>query len=240
LLSGLSAWIVILAFPMLLVLASCDFGTPIHGGGGTEGEGLSGTLLDEGGFPAGGAWIRAYPADSTVIAWGKAAANGTNGTNGTNGASGASRAVTDGPSPAVDSARSNAAGGFRLKRLPAGAYNLAATVRRGDTTFTVFIPGIVYGGGRQYLGLDTLLPAGSASLQVYTDAGLAVGASCSVPGSPYHAVSDSLGLCMFNELPQGTFFLRVSYEGYSTMVTSESYVNSEEHTPCGAVALYAE
>jgi hypothetical protein len=140
----------------------------------------------------------------------------------------------------VDSALTSTDGVFRLTHLAPGTYNLAASVRRGDTTLTVFLQGIVYGGDGKNLGVDTLLPAGSAALQVYTEAGLLVGAACSVPGSPYRAVSDSLAICMFRELPQGKFVMKVSYDGYPTMVSGESYVYPGEHTNCGAVAMSAD
>jgi hypothetical protein len=222
-LSGLLGLLGLLGF---LALAGCDFGSPIKGGGGTEGEGLSGTLVDGGGSPVVGALVRAYPANDSA----STAAFSL-------GRAGATEEVHRASATAVDSALTNAVGGFRLKRLSAGTYNLAASVRRGDTTLTVFIPGVVYAGGKQDLGIDTLRVSGSASLQVLTESDVLVGALCEIPGSPYRAVSDSSGICVFDELPQGTFVMRVSHNGYQATVSSGSAVNAGENSNCGSVTL---
>jgi hypothetical protein len=206
----------------LLILGGCDFGSPIKGGGGTEGEGLTGLIVDEGGSPVVGAWVRAYSADDSSVALAKAAQ--------------AAMAAAAWAMP-LDSAQTNGAGRFLLKNLAAGTYNLSASVRRGDTTFSIFIRGVVYGGGRQDLGTDTLRVAAEASLQIYAEDEPLRGAVCFVPGSPYRAVTDAWGSCVLAGLAPGTLKISVYHPDYEISRSDSTGISAGEQANCGTLEL---
>jgi hypothetical protein len=208
-----------------LLVAGCDFGSPIKGGGGTEGEGLSGNLVDAGGSPVVNAWVRAYPAGDSSVPLARAAAPLF---------AGATAATT---ATAVDSARTDAQGAFRLRHLSPGTYNLAASIRRDDTTLMWFLQGVIYDGGKASIGTDTLRASGSAGLQVWAGDELLIGATCFVPGSPFRTVSDGDGNCLFEELPQGNYVFLVTHPDFTITPSSNSEVHAGLHSICGAVDL---
>ena len=112
-------------------LGSCNFGTAP---GGTEGEGLTGILLDTHEKGAANIRVRVYPNNPATLAKGTAAA------------------------PHADSTVTNSSGRFEFKNLvPGTKYNLAASFTRGDTVFSLFIRDILYAGGRQDIGSNALI-----------------------------------------------------------------------------------
>ena len=171
------------AFALLGLLASsgCDFGS----GGGTEGVGISGTLLRPDGSPAAGAKVLAFATNDL----GNALARAT-----------ASKIAP----VALDSATTDARGMFRFTRLNPGTYNLAPPMEIGDSALGWFRTEVAYAGGRVDLGKDTLRLSGSVGLQVLAQDHVLPGATCFVPGSPYRATTDEQGTCILG-LPPGTY-----------------------------------
>ncbi len=201
-----------------LAFSACDF-APIHTGGGTEGVGLSGTLLLPDGSPAAGEKVLAFAAEIP----------GT----------GLARAAATGATPvALDSAVTDSRGRFRFTRLDPGTYNLAPLVEPGDSALGWFRTGVAYPGGRMRLEKDTLRGIGSVLLQVLEGNRVLPGATCFVAASPYSATTDEQGACLVRGLPPGNYRISVTYPGYDVAQSNEvAFVESGLNSNCGAVDI---
>ena len=198
----------IFAIALLLIAGGgCNLGEPIttSGGGGTEVEGLSGTLVTVGGLPAAGAIVRAYSADEDDASLARRAVAGNH----------------VAPDTAVAADTADSSGSFVLAGLPEGVYNIAATLSRGDSTYALFRQRVAVSGPAA-LPADTLRPGGTFSLRVVTGETSLAGALCAVPASPWTAVSDSTGLCLLTGLPPGVLHIEVTYPGAA--------VHGDDHT----------
>jgi hypothetical protein len=193
-------------------LNGCNFGTAP---GGTEGEGLTGILVDNRGAPVAHVHVRIYP-DSTAPLAKRAAST-----------------------PRPDSVETNGAGRFDFQHLVPGArYNLEASLTRGDTILSLFIQDLVYHGGREDIGSKSLVPTGGARLQVLLNGSAAAGTlSCSVAGSPYAGAVDDSGYCVVKGLPPGVFQVTVSGTGFRTAVSDAVTVVPGVVTSAGSVEL---
>jgi hypothetical protein len=207
-------WKTLAGLAAFVLMVSCDMGTPPQAnGGGTEVEGV---IVDQHGKPAANIWVRVYPDTSLSLAKGSEA-------------NAAFQAIRD-------SARTNASGAFRLPNLPSGTYNLVASLRRNDTTMTLFRRSIVVSGNLN-LGTDTLRVAGSLTLNVSLQGSSIGGAVCQIPGSPFLTVSDLAGLCTLTGLPPGVYQVSVSVAGLPHGTTAPVTVLSLQVTPAGTLNL---
>jgi hypothetical protein len=200
----------------LLVLSGCDSHTL---GGGTEGVGISGTLLLPDGSPAAGKKVLAFASDDVGDAL--------------------ARKVTAAATPTpLDSTTTDARGRFHFSRLQPGTYNLAPPMQVGDSVLGWFRRGVAYAGESLWLGRDTLRIAGSLGLQVLANNDVLTGATCFVPGSPYTATTDEQGTCVLMGLPPGTYSIAVTFVGYPVSQTKDSTsVESGLNSLSGAVDI---
>lgn len=188
-------------------------------GGGTEGVGISGTLLLPDGSPAAGEKVLAFASDDTGHALARKVA-----------------AVLT-PVP-LDSAITDSRGMFRFTRLQPGTYNLAPPIQSGDSELGWFRRGVEYGGESLQLDTDTLRIAGSLGLQVLAEDGVVPGATCFVPASPYQATTDDQGTCVLKGLPPGKYRVSVAFVGFKvSQVKDSTAVESGLNSLCGAVDL---
>jgi hypothetical protein len=169
----------------LLGLNGCNFGTAP---GGTEGEGLTGILVDSHSKVAANIRVRVYPDNPAALHKGAAVL------------------------PHTDSAVTNSLGRFEFKNLTPGTrYNLAASLSRGDTIFSLFIQNILYPGGRQDLGTKALAISGGITLRVQVNGSDATDSIvCSIAMSPFQALVSDSGICVLNGLPPGVFQITVT------------------------------
>ena len=167
-----------------LGLSACNFGTAP---GGTEGEGLTGILVDTHNRGTANIHVRVYPDNPAVLHKGAAEVAHS------------------------DSTTTNSLGRFEFKNLVAGThYNLAASLSRGDTVYSLFIRDILYAGGRQDIGNKALAISGSISLRVLTGASTVTGSIvCRIAGSPFQGAVNDSGLCILTGLPPGIFQIEV-------------------------------
>lgn len=195
------------ALACAFTLAACNMGTPIinANGGGTDVEGLSGTLVDEGGMPVAGAQVRVLAADADALT--------------------KTARATDVPDAAVDSAETDAAGNFHFTGLSGGSYNLEAViVRSDDTTLGLFLRGILIADDTSGvdIGTDTMRVTGSIRIDLHTEDGNPLeNASCLIPGTTFEAVSGDGGTCDFTAIPPGTFRIEVSHPHLQASVSGE-------------------
>lgn len=201
----------------LLLFGSCEFAQPIEGGGGTEGEGLTGTLVLPTGEPAVAARVWLFPAEeSAAIVLAKRAS------------------VTV---SSLDSVQTNANGAFHFTNLAKGTYGLSASLTHGDTVLSFFRHGIVV-NGTIHLGTDTLRVSGGITLRVQmTGGGPLAGAICSIEGSPWSATSNASGDCVFAGVPPGTVKVTVSHPAYATQEAPVVVVQPGQSASAGTVEL---
>lgn len=213
---------ILLAMALALLAAGCEFIAPVRSGGGTEGVGLTGTLLMPDGSPAAGVRIQAYPPDAAPAALARA---------------GKHPAL---PPVALDSAVTDAKGRFGLSRLGAGVYNVTASTTRGDTTLGALFAEVDYEGGRRDLGADTVRATGSVTLQVWIHDTLFVGATCFVPGTPFLGVTDDQGVCVLTTLPPADYRVVVEHPEHGAASTDVLAVIPGEALICDALFLSPE
>lgn len=181
----------VLVFLCTLILAGLQSSCLLGGssGGGTGGEGISGSLVDPAGSSVPGAMVMLYPedylADSDTL-------------------------PTD---PQPDTVMTDSAGRFEFRGVKSGRYNLGASLQRGDSILALLTTGIEV---RAAVSLESkvLKPTGTLLVRVrylHRDVPLE-GASCTVPGSSYRALSDSTGLCTL-AVASGSHRIRVSFPG---------------------------
>jgi hypothetical protein len=176
----------------LPLIHGCDLGNPLGGGGGTGGEGLTGIIVNPRGVPVAGAKIRMYP--EPVPALSKAGLL----------LAAKAESTTTGPD-----------GSFKFSKLGHGRYNLTASVLWQDTALALFIGGIDLVKSID-LGTDTLRLAGSLRLLVRDSANSPVaGATCSIGGSPWSAISDASGSCLLEGVAPGTYRVHIAHQNGS-------------------------
>jgi hypothetical protein len=200
-----------LAVVLLGVFYGCDFGS--SPGGGTGVDGLTGILVDSKGNGIAGAKVRVYPAEALAKGAATAAAK-------------------------ADSTTTDAKGAFRFRDLPDGKYNLEASITRQDTVYSLFIGSIDF-VKKLDLGRDTLRASGSLYVLVRNSSGALAGAVCSIPGSPWSAVSDAEGNCTIQGIAPGTYQVKVTAQGVTrvaenlTVTTGASTHGAVNFTPTG-------
>jgi hypothetical protein len=203
-----AAWV---ALSMSLMLpVGCNLGTAP---GGTEGEGLTGILVDGSGAPLAQVTVRVHPRTRSSLAKGQAA-------------------------PAtLDSTFTDARGRFDFKDLNDGRYNVSGTLVRQDSTLALFIQNVAYPGGRKDLGSRTLQASGGISFHLESDTALPAGVVCRVPGSPYQSVVDASGHCVLSGVAPGTYQVEVTAPGYETTGLSSVKVVSGIQSDAGHLDL---
>jgi hypothetical protein len=175
-----------------LLLSGCDLGSMPGGGGGTEGEGLNGTLRDPSGAPVAGALVRVFP--DPGISFNKRGAK--------------AEAISD-------STWTTETGRFSFTKIPQGAYGLQAMVKRGNTTLAILKTGISYEGRARKLGSQALQIGGSLALNVRSAGQIPLDSAwCRIAGTPYAARTDATGVCVIEGLPPGKYSVIVSRTGF--------------------------
>lgn len=198
----------------LLALGGCEFGTPP---GGTEGEGLTGILVDTRGVGVANVRMRLYPGNPPSLG----------------------RGETHPDSAHHDSALTDAKGRFDFTHAAKGRYSLAASLRRGDTTLAVYVRDIVYGGGRRDIGNAALGITGGIKLHIETGDASAPPSEtqCGVPESPFQGVVTDSGDCAVTGLPSGEFQLEISAPGYLPVLSDALTVVPGTISDAGSVDL---
>ncbi len=177
-----------LALVLCSALSGCNFGVPIaQPGGGTEGEGLTGVLVDASGSAVANARVRIYEAADTTL--------------------------HPAPEP-VDEVTSGRRGHYRFHSLPGGTYNLEAAAERNGNVIGLFRAGIVVQDGNRERGRDTLRAPGQAHVLLRHGAHPVHGALCAVPASPFRAISDAQGRCALQGVPPGAYRIKVERPGF--------------------------
>lgn len=209
----------------LLLLGSCEFGwAPGDGGGGTEGQGvsLSGHLVTGTGAPLAGATVRIYPVDSAALAKGSADL---------------SELVA---LAKAESLQTDANGRFAFSSVEKGTYDLIATGRQGDQSFSLIRRNLIL-DKNTYLGIDTVQASGSLLVQVrVAGGGLVAGAVCEISGTPWTVYSNDQGECAFTGLPPGTFRVAVRHISYPDGKSPDITVISGGQANGGTVELGEE
>jgi hypothetical protein len=207
---------------LLLAFGGCDLGgapTPedpnLAGGGGTEVDGISGTVVDLQGRSVANARVQVFPEATSGLAKGFA-----------------------GYAAIHDSARTNAKGEYLVDSLPAGTYALLARTVRNDTVLIVLVRGIVHDGGRRNLGEITLEPAGKISIKVQSEGNAVIDAQCTITGlDDYKAVSSVNGTCVLSGLPAGSFRVTIVHPLLGSAETGAIVVQPGTTTNGGQVEL---
>ena len=190
-------------FTVLLVLHGCDFGSGPTGSG-TEGNGLTGILVDGHGTAIAGAKVRVYPGAASRLAKGAVALVAK-----------------------VDSTTTGKNGSFRFANLPDGLYNLEASITRHDTLFSVFIPDIDF-VKKLDLGKKALQVSGSLRVQIRDSVNAPiVGASCSISGTSWKATSSSSGECTLQGVAPGEYRVQVNVNGVATTTDAVTVVEGQ-------------
>jgi hypothetical protein len=199
----------------LFLLASCDLGSPTKGGG-TEGEGIVGALVDPSGAPLANVWVKAYALQDAgqVAVLGKSTA--------------ATVAV-------VESVLTNAQGTYFFQNLPVGSYNLTASLTAHGSVYAVLIQGVVVSSSLTSLERDTAKISGSFTLQVMSNGQPVVGASCGLAATPWVGVTDSSGTCTVIGLPPGILQVIVTHPALAAALSQAITVISGGQTEGGVV-----
>jgi hypothetical protein len=200
----------------LLALGGCNFGTAP---GGTEGEGLTGILVDTRGVAVANVRMRLYPESGGSLA----------------------RRAAHIDTLHRDSLATDAKGRFDFRHAAKGRYNLSATLRRGDTTFAVYVKNIFYNGGRLDLGHTALKITGGIKLHVGIgtegNSPPPAGIACGVPGSPFSGTLTEAGDCVVNGLPPGEFQLEITAPGFHPALSDALAVIPGAIADAGSVDL---
>ncbi|MCD6024164.1 MAG: hypothetical protein K0Q91_1080 [Fibrobacteria bacterium] len=198
----------------LLALGGCLFSAPP---GGTEGEGLTGILVDTRGVGVANVRMRLYPENAPSLGKGE----------------------THHDSAHRDSAMTNAKGRFDFPHVAKGRYKLAALLRRGDTTLALYVRGIVYDGGRRDIGNAALELTGGIRLHLQTGDASAPppGTQCGVPESPFQGGVTDSGDCVVTGLPSGEFQIEISAPGYHPALSDALTVLPGTVSEAGSVDL---
>jgi len=169
----------------------------------TNSQHLHGTLVDRDGEAVSGATIKAWP-------------------------DGAIQSATGSARFPMAQATTDAEGRYALSELGAGRYNVFGEA--GEGASSVLIPRVRYEGGDLDLGVDTLKPPGIVVGSVMAGGNPLEGVFCYAPGSSQVAMTDSLGEFLLDRVPEGSYALKYSSEGYVTAVDSPVVVRSGEIT----------
>lgn len=213
----MNARISCLAALLLAFLYACDFGSAPGGGTGVDGLTLTGTIVDGHGAPVRGARVWLFPDSTALLAKGASAAP---------------------PAFRADSTLTDKAGRYVFLHLPAGRYALSASYTRHDSILALHRRGITIEDEDIELPADTLRPGGT--LYVYAggaDEKAVAGATCEIPGSPWRAVSDADGYCVFKGIGAGDMSVRVAAPGRSS-VTAPVTVRAGETSSGYQVSLF--
>lgn len=186
-------------------------------GGGTGAEGLSGSLVDPHGAPVSGARIWLYPDTSVGLA-----------------KSSLPLSLLLGK---PDSTLTSSAGHYSFKGLPPGRYSLSILYERNDSTFAIHQSGVVVRGDLQRPA-DTLRLAGTLFVYARDAAAKALpGAKCEILGSPWHAVSNAAGNCVFRNIGAGDMLVKVTSPGRSAEPSPAIVLPGDSSAAC-QVFLY--
>jgi hypothetical protein len=178
--------------------AGCLFPSEKTAGRGSEVETeVYGVMVDRSGGTVVGARVRAYPADPAAAAV---------------------------PAEALDSAVTDGKGGYRLRALQPGAYNLVG--EHQDGKLAVLIPEVRYAlGPAQDLGTDTLLAPGAIEGRILLGTAGKSGVMAYVPGTSFLAISDANGAFAIGTVPKGRY--RVNYRIPGFAAAPDTGVNVE-------------
>jgi hypothetical protein len=182
--------------------AGCLVPSEKHAGRGSEVENeVYGVMVDRSGKTVAGARVRAYPADTT-------AAN---------------------PAAAFDSAVTDGEGGYHLRALRPGAYNLVG--EHQDGKLGVLIPDVSYATGPgQDLGTDTLLAPGSIEGRVLLGTAGKPGAMAYIPGTSFLSVTDANGAFAMRTVPKGIYRVNYRIAGFIALPDTGVRVESGQLT----------
>ena len=170
------AFVATLGFLFSGALIGCDLGKLLNPQKNVPATSLSGTVVAPNGKPAAGVRVRAHLPDAGLAQAGAA----------------------------LDSALTDAYGRYKLSKVADGAYNLSATLVRGDTTLSLFATGIAV-SGPTVCGTDTLRVSGRLLLQATSAGNRLTTVRCYVSGSPYFVKADAEGNCLLTGLPPGSY-----------------------------------
>ncbi len=99
----------------------------------------------------------------------------------------------------------NLEGAYAFSGLPAGRYDLYALLIDGQDTLYAFRPDITYARDSLDLGVDTLRLPGSAGGVVRVEGMTPKGIMAYIPGTSYSAITDSAGVFLISNIPQGKY-----------------------------------
>ena len=153
------------ALPCLTLLVLACQGCMMSGGG-TEGEGLTGTFVNPQGQPVAGVTVKLYDADDENAL---------------------SKATST--HEYSDSTVTDASGRYRFSSLGKGRYNLEGISGNGGNAEAIFIPSIKFEGALD-LGTDTLHVPGGIRIHIRSNGTPQEGVLCYVPGTSLLAISD--------------------------------------------------
>lgn len=135
-------------------------------------------------------------------------------------------------------------GRYRFTGLEAGEYRMLAKWSDGaleSDTLVAYRAGIrIVSGESTDVGVDTLRRPGSISIHVYTSAGPAAGALCSVPGFGAVSITDTAGGCLLAGLAPTVYSARVDLREYLPVTVDSIQVRSGSTTRVDTVLLESD
>ncbi len=167
----------------------------------TNGQKLTGTLVDKSGHPVSGAMVNAWPSGAILLG----------------------NPQSSNSAPAA-SGETDAQGRYALTELAAGEYNVFG--EQGHGVASVLIPRVSYLAMELDLGVDTLTPPGTIIGKVMANGKPMAGVFCYLPGSARVTMTDSLGIFALDRVPAGSYKLAYTSAGYATVIDSPVVVVS--------------
>jgi len=203
------------ALPCLTLLVLACQGCMMSGGG-TEGEGLTGTFVNPQGQPVAGVTVKLYDADDENAL---------------------SKATST--HEYSDSTVTDASGRYRFSSLGKGRYNLEGISGNGGNAEAIFIPSIKFEGALD-LGTDTLHVPGGIRIHIRSNGTPQEGVLCYVPGTSLLAISDDLGQCLMTGVAAGLYRVRLRYDGLLTVTSSDIQVKPGVITDVGILTMTSD
>ena len=204
-----------LCLAVITVFSSCELYSS-QTGGGTEAEGLTGTLVDPQGLPVTGALVQAFSGDTAI--------------------KNVLAKTTQFANSAMDSDVTDTAGHFRLHHLKQGDYNLMGSIFRNGSTLNVCHQAIHFRGFTN-LGRDTLRIPGAILIRAVSEGLPVKGVQCALLENSLFTISDSSGTCNITGVPQGIFHVQMQDNDFYPDTSTAINVLSGKTTDAGTLTL---